>query len=440
MEQLETRALLAANFTELPGGSQSQVVAFNGKTYYAGDAGLYVTDGTRRGTNLVHQFESVDLTQVISHGHLYFTADDGITGRELWRTDGTRAGTELVADINPGPESSDPHVELALRSKVFLTADDGVHGLELFVSDSTTAGRTVLTDIAQGSADSFPTSFAVGAGKRIYFTAEDQVHGSQLWVTDGSTIKFVTGLGLGDFGPGTFLTLRRITYFYKHNELWKTNGTEQGTVRVAIVGHAGGQNNGSELIESLHKLHGHLVFFVRHFSRIGEQISSSVFSSDGTAAGTTRLASFGAGSRIRGYATTRKRDIFVVNRDGRTKSMLWKTDGTPGGTTPITSIPYGAGFTMSANATEAFYATGTFGSSAKPVIWRTDGTSSGTRSLATLPRFQDPSVSPIYRNTTLFVSIDFFQMIGAPPKPTHLYVIPIPQASVPLPLVVPRIT
>jgi len=39
------------------------------------------------------------------NGKLYFNANDGVHGRELWATDGTEAGTQLVKDISPGRDS-----------------------------------------------------------------------------------------------------------------------------------------------------------------------------------------------------------------------------------------------------------------------------------------------------------------------------------------------
>ena len=40
------------------------------------------------------------------NGTLFFTADDGVNGQELWKSDGTAAGTTLVKDIYPGHTAS----------------------------------------------------------------------------------------------------------------------------------------------------------------------------------------------------------------------------------------------------------------------------------------------------------------------------------------------
>ena len=54
-------------------------------------------------TNLTPNGGALDV-----NGVLYFTADDGRHGLELWRTDGTPGGTRLVCDINPGSAGSGP--------------------------------------------------------------------------------------------------------------------------------------------------------------------------------------------------------------------------------------------------------------------------------------------------------------------------------------------
>ncbi|MCP6313195.1 hypothetical protein NL444_27375, partial [Klebsiella pneumoniae] len=61
---------------------------------------------------------------------LLFTANDGSSGLELWRTDGTEAGTRRVADLQAGGADSLPNAMVAFGNRVVFSADDGRHGFE----------------------------------------------------------------------------------------------------------------------------------------------------------------------------------------------------------------------------------------------------------------------------------------------------------------------
>ena len=66
-------------------------------------------------------------------GTLFFTANDGGNGVELWKSDGTDPGARPDLDNLTN-----------VNGTLFFTADDGVHGRELWKSDGTAAGTVLV--------------------------------------------------------------------------------------------------------------------------------------------------------------------------------------------------------------------------------------------------------------------------------------------------------
>ncbi|WP_274518323.1 ELWxxDGT repeat protein, partial [Microcystis aeruginosa] len=116
---------------------------------------------------------------------LFFRANDGVNGTELWKSDGTAAGTVLVKDIRLGSGGSDPGFLTAVGNTLFFRSLDGVNGQELWKSDGTAAGTVLVKDIRLGSGGSSPY-YLTAVGNTLFFRSLDGVNGQELWKSDGT--------------------------------------------------------------------------------------------------------------------------------------------------------------------------------------------------------------------------------------------------------------
>ena len=197
----------------------SDLTEFNDKLYFAADNGesgteLFVSDGTAEGTQLLTDLRPgsndnyyysyaygsnpSDLTEF--NGKLYFAADNGENGRELFVSDGTAEGTQLLVDLRPGDSDygyvygSNPSDLTEFNDKLYFAADNGESGTELFVSDGTAEGTQLLTDLRPGSNDNYYYSYAYGSNPsdltefngKLYFAADNGENGRELFVSDGT--------------------------------------------------------------------------------------------------------------------------------------------------------------------------------------------------------------------------------------------------------------
>jgi ELWxxDGT repeat protein len=209
--------------------------------FFAADDGkhgveLWKSNGTKKGTTLVKDINTTpgnsnihDKTGAINQSAeveklfvvgktLYFRANDGKHGVELWKSNGTKKGTTLVKDINPSPLSKDSDISnlIAIGKTLFFSANDGKHGLELWKTNGTEKGTRLVENINPGLADSDPDTLTAFKGV-LLFSADDGVHGNEIWGSDGS--KANTALlkdvlpGKDGSEPGEFTTSGRFLYF-----------------------------------------------------------------------------------------------------------------------------------------------------------------------------------------------------------------------------------
>lgn len=327
-------------------------------------------------------------------GMLYFSANNGTEGRELWKSDGTDAGTVMVKDINVGIENS--MVTSVLQSDymtdfngtLFFTANNASYGMELWKSDGTDAGTVMVKDINIGATGSAPQNLIVVNGV-LFFEANDGVYGKELWKSDGTELGTVR---VSDINPGTgnafgtytynngYLTNFNGTLFFQATngtsgeELWKSDGTSIGTVMVKEISSGSGNSSPQKLT-----VVGNKLFFI---ASTGSNVNWELYVSDGSELGTGLVVDMytGGESSYPNNLTNFNGELYFSANNGSTGIELWKSDGTELGTVPVSDIYPGASgsslsdFLVVGNALYFSANNGQVGQE----LWKSDGTDLGT--------------------------------------------------------------
>jgi len=120
-----------------------------------------------------------------TEGTLFFSADDGENGRELWQSDAANPPSFKMIDINIGPDSSFPSELINVNGLLFFSATNGVSGFELWKANSSTNSPPSerVVNINQ-SGDSFPRDMKA-VNDALFFSANDGTNGRELWHNDG---------------------------------------------------------------------------------------------------------------------------------------------------------------------------------------------------------------------------------------------------------------
>jgi len=351
---------------------------------------------------------------------LYFAADDGINGNEVWKSDGTALGTVLVKDVNPNGDGLNKlfFTRFAnLGDILFFAGNDNVNGFELWKSDGNASGTTLVKDIKVGFSGGFDvTGELISYNGFVYFLADNGTTFNELWKSDGSVAGTVLVKDIASVGSSyieNFTISNNILFFTANDgnvgqELWKTDGTTAGTVMVKNIASSGGSEP-----SYLTDVNGTL-FFCAYTATNGIEL----WKSDGTTVGTVMVKDINPGTA----SAFSNSSFFNMNgtlyfsaNDGINGKELWKSDGTTNGTVMVKDIRAGSSGGLDISYLQYFldyqgslYFLANDGTTGAE-IWKTNGTSNGTMLLKDI-RIGNTSSEPkdlvVFNNNIYFSAND----------------------------------
>jgi trimeric autotransporter adhesin len=401
----------------LPPSSNTRLIyLFDGTLFFRGYVDSirsepWISDGTADGTILIKdinrsiEFNGID--DPISAGDkLYFNGYVPQYGNELWVSDGTPSGTVMLKDIFPGEGFSEPSGFIELNGNLYFTASESHTGLYIGVifpsglwkTDGSESGTVKIKNIATRFASSiFPATECpdkVRLGDKILFTAAIPLIldtcDIELWESDGTTdgtrlLKNIDpGVDMANvFGKPNLYTLAGDIVFFAATtretgtELWKTDGTTEGTIMVSDL--CSGPASSLSYDPGISNFTGfdNSLIFTPFDSVYGYEL----WISDGSKQGTHLIRDInpGTGNTEVISPLTVNDNMFFGTDDGIHGTELWKTDGTESGTSLVKDIhPSGSGFMRSIGEFNGTYFFLADDSIHGLELWKSDGTSEGT--------------------------------------------------------------
>ncbi|RKG60335.1 HYR domain-containing protein [Corallococcus sp. CA054B] len=328
------------------------------------------------------------------NGRLYFLDAPGDGSgvpflQNLWVTDGTPAGTRSVQEeLLPSGAHIAPGSLRATAHRLFFLTRTPDTGLELWTSDGTREGTHMTRELRPGQTHGIAhEERIIPFGDGVLFAAlGDGGLPGELWKSDGTeagTVPLkVLAADSGNVASSGFVRVGDTVFFSARgpegDELWRTDGTEAGTVLVRDI-HAG-------VGDSLPR-HLTAVGTTLYFTAEDPQHGRALWKSDGTSEGTVLVHGFkgttAAQPNIHHLTALGDLLLFLVT-DTPGGIELWRTDGTEAGTLPVKTLPRvmlegPPGVTLVPVGSRVFLVSQ--GGASSDLLWVTDGTGAGTRSL-----------------------------------------------------------
>jgi ELWxxDGT repeat protein len=366
---------------------------YNNKLYFAADDGvhgreLWVTDGTEPGTRLVKDIKTIGSSfphyLTVFNGKMYFQAMDDTNGVELWETDGTEEGTKLFFDLNPNGDSYPGYFFVLDSIMVFRANSDWINGSELWKTDGTLQGTSIIIQ----SDTVIPNySFIYGFVRfkdKLLFTGNFGNAGSGLWSTDGTTggtelvrdsANKPVGVQIGNTVDLKFRLLATSDRFYFCSsngvdglEPWVSDGTSKGTFMIKNI------NPEGDSYPVGFTEYNNRIYFGARTSNTPER--TAVFSTDGTAERTFLLRHH---NEYFPYDYIAYNDLlFYSGSDSATGVELYVSDGSQAGTQMLKDIsPVWHGLPKNFFIYNGLLYFSAFANQGCQ-LWRSDGTASGT--------------------------------------------------------------